>query len=169
MPSPLAHTAAGFAIHDLLQLTDEKESEQLGVAILFSLLPDADSLLGLAAQDFARFHNNISHSLGFAVGAGVLSGIGWGWRKGLFWRYFSTGMLAYCLHLGLDYWATRRGILLFWPISERRFVSPIKLFYGFQWGRGVWSMTHLWTALTESLFGLSLFVWMHCLRKRIAE
>jgi hypothetical protein len=166
MPSPLAHTAAGFAIYNLLRSPEVAKPKLFWTTTLFSLLPDADSLVGLLSRDFYRFHNNISHSLGFAIAAGALAGTLLGWGKGLFWRWFSAGFLAYALHLGLDYWATRRGILLLWPFSNRRFISPTKLFYGFQWGRGIWSKTHLWTVLTELLFGLALIAGMRWLTKR---
>ena len=75
MPSPLAHTAAGFAVYNFLRSREEAESKLFRVTILFSLLPDADSLVGLVSRDFIRFHNNISHSLGFAIAAGAMAGL----------------------------------------------------------------------------------------------
>lgn len=167
MPSPLAHSAAGFAVYNMLRPSEKADSELLRVSILFSVLPDLDSLVGLLGRDFYRFHNNISHSLGFALAAGSVAGLVWGWGKGLFWRWFSAGFLAYAFHLGLDYWSTRRGIILLWPFSKRRFISPTKLFYGFQWGRGLWSKTHIWTMLTELLFGLALITGLRWLTKRL--
>jgi inner membrane protein len=169
MPSPIAHTAAGIAIYELLHVSEERDSRLLWTTILFSILPDADSVLGLAGRDFIRFHNNVSHSLGFAAAAGALAGTFFGWGKGLFWRGFSAGFLAYGFHLGMDYWSTRRGIILFWPFSKRRFVSPKKLFYGFQWGLGFWNKAHLWTALTELLFGLVLTAGVRVLTKRLRK
>lgn len=166
MPSPLAHSAAGYAIYRLLRQS-RAEPQLLGTTIAFSLLPDADSLVGVAGRDFERFHNNISHSLGFVIASSLLAGMLLGRGHGRFWRYFSAAFLAYGFHLGLDYWSTRRGLLLFWPLSSRRFVSPTKLFYGFQWGRGILSVTHLWTALTELIFGMVLVVGVSWLTKRL--
>lgn len=167
MPSPLAHTAAGYVVYRLLRPPGVSEPKLLGTTIAFSLLPDADSLVGLASRNFARYHNNISHSLGFVMAAGILAGMLLGWGKGRFWHWFSAGSLAYGFHLVLDYWSTRRGLLLFWPVSSRRFIAPFKLFYGFQWGLGVWSITHLWTLLTELLFGLALLAGTRWLTKRL--
>ena len=42
--------------------------------------------------------------------------------------------------------------MMFWPITQTRFASPIKIFYGLQWGLGWFSLWHLWTLFTESLF-----------------
>ena len=167
MPSPLAHAAAGYALYRILRVPDAAEPRLLRATIAFSLLPDADSLVGLAGRDFLRYHNNISHSLGFVVGAGLLAGMLFGRGQERFWRWFSAGSLAYGFHLSLDYWATRRGLLLLWPFSSRRFISPAKLFYGFQWGRGIWSMTHVWTLLTELLFSLALIAGTRWLTKRM--
>ena len=167
MPSPLAHIAAGYAVYRLLRSPEAAEPKLLGTTIAFSLLPDADSLVGLAGRNFYRYHNNISHSLGFVMVAGILTGTFFGWRKGRFWRWFSASSLSYSFHLILDYWATRRGLLLLWPFSSRRFISPAKLFYGFQWGRGIWSITHVWTLLTELLFSLALIAGTRWLTKRM--
>ena len=167
MPSPLAHAAAGYALYRILRVSGAAEPRLLRATIAFSLLPDVDSLVGLAGRNFYRYHNNITHSFGFVMVAGILTGTLFGWRKGRFWRWFSAGSLAYSFHLGLDYWATRRGLLLLWPFSSRRFISPVKLFYGFQWGRGIWSITHVWTLLTELLFSLALITGTRWLTKRM--
>lgn len=167
MPSPLAHIATGYALYQILRVPGEENNQLLGASVVFSLLPDLDSLIGLAGRDFIRYHNNISHSLGFSVAAGMLSGLLLGRNKKRFGRWFAVGILATGLHLSLDYWATRRGLLLLWPLSSRRFISPARLFYGFRWGAGIRSMTHLWTLLTELLFGLVLLVSANWLANRI--
>lgn len=167
MPSPLAHTVAGYAVYRLLRAPNTSEPRLLLAAVTFSLLPDLDALVGLAGRDFGRYHNNVSHSVGFAAGAGILAGFLMGRRQGEFWRWFSAGFLAYGLHLGLDYWATRRGLLMLWPLSSRRFSSPKKLFYGFQWGRGICSATHIWTAVTELLSALALVSAVRWFRTRL--
>jgi len=43
-------------------------------------------------------------------------------------------------------------VMLFWPFTQNRFASPIKIFYGLQWGLGWFSVWHLWTIITELLF-----------------
>ena len=54
----------------------------------------------------------------------------------------------------MDALTAGRGVMMFWPLTETRFVSPITIFIGLHWGEGWLSIWHLWTILTESLFGL---------------
>jgi hypothetical protein len=58
----------------------------------------------------------------------------------------------------MDALTAERGVMLFWPLSQNRFVSPIRIFYGLQWGLGWFSIWHLWTIVTESGFVLFLVV-----------
>jgi inner membrane protein len=120
-----------------------------------SLLPDLDALFGVLLGSFARRHNNISHSVTFGVLAGVIAGlIARVTDRHAFFRWFSISFVSYSLHLLLDYWSTRRGLLLLWPLSGRRFVAPVKLFYGFRWSEKLVSRHHVRTVVTELLFAL---------------
>jgi hypothetical protein len=56
--------------------------------------------------------------------------------------------------------------MLFWPLTQERFASPIKLFYGLQWGLGWFSLWHLWTLFTESLFVAVVLIAVHYFQKR---
>jgi hypothetical protein len=49
-------------------------------------------------------------------------------------------------------------VMLFWPIVQDRFSSPVKLFVGVQWGEGLISIWHLWTILSELIFFLIVFI-----------
>lgn len=165
MPSPLAHIAAACALHEVAGRRPEMKTDTLGLILICSLLPDIDAFVGLARRDFGRYHNNLTHSLAFAAAAGALAGWWTRRRAGVFSLGFRSGFLAYAGHLALDYWSTRRGLLLLWPLSTRRFVSPRRLFYGFRWGRGVWSRTHLWTIFTELAFAFVLWLVVKGIRK----
>jgi hypothetical protein len=166
MPSPLAHAAAGYAVYRIFRSSDAIEPELFTASLAFSLLPDLDSVAGLIGQNFAHYHNNVSHSVGFMIGAGVLAGTLFHRRQEGFFRWYLVGLMSYGFHLALDYWSTRRGILLLWPFSNRRFTSPKRLFYGLKWGRGIKSATHIWTAFTELIFGLMLVTTIRWLTKR---
>jgi inner membrane protein len=50
--------------------------------------------------------------------------------------------------------------MLFWPFTQQRFSSPVTLFYGLHWSKGLFSIDHVWTVLTEGLFiAVVLLVW----------
>jgi hypothetical protein len=54
----------------------------------------------------------------------------------------------------MDMMTAERGVMLFWPLTQNRFASPMKIFYGLQWGLGWFSIWHLWTIFTELLLVL---------------
>lgn len=161
MPSPLAHVAMGLALcracdsaQSLRSLSCSNRHSMLAVAGL-SLLPDLDFIAGILFGNVGRRHNSISHSLGFSILAGVVAGTcALVARVGTFKRWFLVTSAYFTLHLFMDFWSARRGIMLLWPISNRRVVAPIKLFYGFRWKEPPWSGHHMRMLFTESLFVL---------------
>lgn len=165
MPSPIAHTAVGYTIYQAyIHLNSDQPSEKSRRRLLItitsiSLLPDLDSLFGITLGDFGRRHNNISHSLVFGTMAGLVAGTVTHTKVGArFRQWFLLTFITYFSHLWLDYWSTRRGIMLLWPFSKKRFASPVKMFYGFRWNTRPWSTIHLWTVLTELLFAVFTIV-----------
>jgi hypothetical protein len=66
----------------------------------------------------------------------------------------------------MDALTAERGVMMFWPLTDARFASPIKIFYGLQWGLGWFSVWHLWTVFTEALFGLIVILGMNYFDKR---
>jgi hypothetical protein len=71
-----------------------------------------------------------------------------------FWLWFLICLISYDLHIIMDALTAERGVMLFWPLTQARYASPIKLFYGLQWGLGWFSPWHLWTIFTETLFSI---------------
>jgi inner membrane protein len=115
----------------------------------FSLLPDVDSLAGLIAGDFGRYHNNATHSLLVAAGvslgfAGIMA-----WKRQSFGFWFLVAVACYGAHVLMDSATPSRGVMAFWPITGRRFHFPLQLFYGFRWSDGWFSVHHVWTVVTE--------------------
>jgi membrane-bound metal-dependent hydrolase YbcI (DUF457 family) len=162
MPSPIAHLAVGYAVYRQYrrglprgQRRIWKFSLQLIAAASLSLLPDLDVVPAIIFRDMGRFHNNSSHSLLVAIPVALLvaSIFHQIYRSG-FWRWFWICLLSYDLHVLMDALTAERGVMMFWPLTPTRFASPIKLFYGLQWGLGWISIYHLWTILTESAFAL---------------
>jgi hypothetical protein len=168
MPSPLAHTAAGYAIAKvLLHRYQKKEDNALKknyqfiiAAIILSLLPDLDAGVGILLGDFGRYHNNISHSLVFALGASFLIGIFMNAvLKGRFWLGFITTLSCYSLHIAMDFVTYGRGVMVFWPFTSQRFQSDMLLFYGLHWSDGFFSVNHLITLANEILF-ITILIWV---------
>lgn len=161
MPSPFAHITVGYAIYRIFR---NKLSENdhpkvklfpvvLLVTVILSMLPDVDSILGIVMGDLGRYHNNGTHSLvvGLIV-ATVSAGI-------ILWRFhysfatwFIVALLAYEMHVFMDFFTIGRGVMLFWPFSYERYSSPIMMFYGLHWSDGIISIRHLWTFFTEMIF-----------------
>jgi membrane-bound metal-dependent hydrolase YbcI (DUF457 family) len=161
MPSPLAHLTAGYVLYRLGRAHQPNPAlgrlgpvpGLLAVTAGVSLLPDLDSIVGVLAGDFGRFHNNLTHSL--LVGAAValllavalraVRGNGFG-----FW--FAIVLAAYELHVLMDWTTYGRGVMVWWPLTAERFQAPVFVFYGLHWSQGWLSTRHLWTLTTELLF-----------------
>ena len=173
MPSPFAHTTAGYIIYRYYKRMLPGEQArfinlpiQLLIIAAISLLPDMDTLPGLILGDMERFHNNASHSLFVGLLAALILSV-------LFSRvykspmkvWFTVALISYELHVLMDYFTGGRGVMLFWPFTSARFNSPIELFFGVQWGLGYLSIWHLWTILTEAIFFLFIFVFIKLWQK----
>lgn len=143
MPSPVAHTLIGlsFGVGCLprgggwrrLFARMWRWRGFMLVCVLLANAPDIDYFFGLAAGDFNCRHQLITHTLGW-VSAVTLA---------LWWaqRYFNprtvrmSGMLIFLLlasHLVADYFGQDLGppfgIMIFWPLSDRFWLSPWPLF-----------------------------------------
>lgn len=159
MPSPILHTTAGYMVYRIYRkrlpqyflMSDRKIPKLLLVALIFSILPDVDTAVGILSGTFGTYHNNATHSLI----VGLLVALFAGGLATLFSTYsfrmiFLVALLSYAAHILLDFFTIGRGVMALWPLSRQRFVSPLPLFYGLHWSDGVFSIRHLWTFLTES-------------------
>jgi hypothetical protein len=162
MPSPIAHLGVGYAIYRLYRhkLPEDRSRFwklplQLVLVAGLSMLPDLDVIPAIIFRDMRAYHNNFSHSLIFGIPVALLiAGIFHRIYRSNFWLWFLICFVSYDLHVIMDAMTAERGVMMFWPLTEARFASPIKLFYGLQWGLGWFSIWHLWTIFTESLFSL---------------
>jgi membrane-bound metal-dependent hydrolase YbcI (DUF457 family) len=161
MPSPIAHTAAGYAIYYLsrsrapqTRLTGMGQFPTLLIVTTgFSLLPDVDSVLGFLTGNFGRFHNNATHSLIVGLGMALAFGFLMRWKeRSGFGFWFIIALLGYELHVLMDSATIGRGVMPLWPFTTERYRFPIIVFYGLHWSQGWFSLRHLWTAATESAF-----------------
>ncbi|MFW5941337.1 MAG: metal-dependent hydrolase [Chloroflexota bacterium] len=161
MPSPIAHTAAAYAIYRASR-SDKKGNEGPArvhraapflFVVFLSLLPDFDFIPGILAGNIDGFHNTFSHSLFSGVivaflGAAILH---WVW-SGSALRWFALVLVSYELHVVMDYFTFGRGVMLLWPFSDARYEPPVILFYGLRRSSGLITIKHLWTILSEGVF-----------------
>jgi membrane-bound metal-dependent hydrolase YbcI (DUF457 family) len=176
MPSPILHTTMGYVVYKIVEPDSSKSRfGKLGripvlliISIVASLLPDLDSVFGILAGDFGRYHNNATHSLfvGLLVALLFAGGISVLFNTLPFRTIFLVTLLSYQAHIVFDYFTVSRGVMALWPFSHERFVSPISLFYGFHWSDGLFSIRHLWTFLTESVQALILVLMVNHLTSR---
>jgi hypothetical protein len=160
MPSPIAHAAAGYVAYRLFHANRADSSSKTDWLLLsttgfFAMLPDIDIALGLIYGDLGRFHNQESHSLllGLLLAA-LFAGLMARRQRHNFLRWFSIAGICYALHVILDSLAPGRGVLMLWPLSDVRFISPVPFFYGLHWSEGIFSLSHIWTAGSELLIAM---------------
>jgi inner membrane protein len=175
MPSPITHVTAGYIVYRFAKAGSRTRPEAgtdvvlLASAVILSLLPDFDSVLGILMGDFGRYHNNLSHSLlvglMVALAVGGLSSLT---TRDQFGLWFGLALACYQLHIVLDYFTWGRGVMAFWPITPERFSPPVALFYGFHWSEGLVSHRHLWTLLTEAPLAAALVAGVRRLTPREA-
>jgi membrane-bound metal-dependent hydrolase YbcI (DUF457 family) len=160
MPSPIAHLAAGYAVHmtlcrpdDQRQIGSQTRPLLLFAAAAFSLLPDIDLVPVLLLKKRWEFHRHLTHSVSVGFGAALVAGlVGRFALRESFVRWFAVTSISYLAHLVLDSFTPGQGVMLVWPFRRTRFRSPIALFYGFYWTRGLRTPRHLLTALSEIAF-----------------
>lgn len=167
MPSPIAHLAAGYAVHALSQRAFPERTlgrvwpfpGRLVFAAGLSLLPDVDSIAGLLSGNFGRFHNNLTHSLIVGLGVAIAAGLLMQWLQGAgFGLWTALAGLCYGLHVVMDWMTLGRGVMALWPLTSERYLAPVTLFYGLHWSQGWLSSRHLWTLATELAFLAAVLV-----------
>jgi hypothetical protein len=174
MPSPIAHLGVGYAVYRYYKskLPQDQRSTwkfplQLILVAGLSMLPDLDVIPAIIFRDLKTYHNNISHSLLFGIPVALLvAGAFHRIYRSNYWLWFAICLISYDLHVFMDALTADRGVMMFWPLTETRVASSVKIFYGLQWGLGWFSPWHLWTIFTESLFVMVVIFAVNYFRKR---
>ena len=174
MPSPIAHLGIGYAIyrHYKEKLPQDRHRFwkfplQLMLVTGLSLLPDLDVIPAIIFRDMRAYHNNISHSLFVGIPVALLiAGIFQRVYRSNYWLWFVICLISYDVHILMDILTADRGSMLFWPFTDARYAAPVKIFYGLQWGLGWFSLWHLWTIFTESVFVGIVLITMNYFDKR---
>lgn len=130
MPSPVGHTLFGLTIYVLWCKNLRKWLNEWYIIlwiIFCANLPDIDFFIGVALGDMNRFHQVYTHTLGFALVAGLIV---YAVKKN--YRISLLTFIAVYTHVILDSLNhdTRPpiGVMLFWPFSNKHF-NPMQIFY----------------------------------------
>lgn len=143
MPTPVAHSLLGAALHILRlprctgwRALGRVLSASLGawlLAVVLANLPDVDYVAGIFQGYLNSRHHYLTHSLGWItlVSAGIwLCRFAWAGRRDLAPALFVWLLLA--SHLAADYFTqdglAPYGIMVFWPFSDAFFAAGHPLF-----------------------------------------
>jgi inner membrane protein len=161
MASPYGHTLVGLTLLNLWfprRSFNTRSRSLYGWIILGASLPDLDFIPGLILGQGGRFHHGISHSIGFALLAALLIGIGAVLVKNGE-RLIKVAGLAFCLilsHLILDYFTeSPKGFPLFWPFTDTLFLSPLPILPRVE---RTWGHPRLWQQIGLCLLAESFFL-----------
>lgn len=135
MPTPVAHTLAGYAFARLSPKRAGRLPLFMLVLILFAAnAPDMDFIPGLLVGRPSDFHSGITHSLGFALLISAFMAGALSFKTGRFLPNFLLFLGAYLTHMLLDYLnpdgRPPYGIPALWPFSSQYFISSTPVFLG---------------------------------------
>ncbi len=135
MPSPIGHAMAGYLVYragDAYKRPDHRPV--LALCLLMAVIADLDFLPGILYGHPLLYHEGISHSLGFAFGAGLITAAVYARKSGTFlvdWRLF---FLAYASHPIMDLFQPHKrppfGIPFFWPVNGDNYLAFFPIFWG---------------------------------------
>ncbi len=153
MCTPIGHSLAACSVVYATRPTWVRHYGSLIlVVIVAGNLPDIDLIFGSFVCNPNLYHHLWTHSITFCIMGGLLGGLGYRLLTGK--DGLSVGSIIFLVmlsHLILDFFArdtnTIKGIQLFWPFSERYYISPVSLFREVQ------------KSSANSTFIQSLFCW----------
>ena len=181
MATPVGHALAGYAVYCTKDEAAHGDLRLLGLCLLLAVSPDLDFLPGILEGQPALYHQGISHSLGFAVGAGLGAALLYGRSQRALLSSFLVFTLAYSSHLLIDLFGPDSrppyGIPLFWPISNETYLAPFQMFWGVHhvsqtsdptgvWVSNVLSFDNLGAVGVEIVLILPLVIAARTLRSR---
>jgi membrane-bound metal-dependent hydrolase YbcI (DUF457 family) len=134
MPLPIGHSLAGYLTY--LGVEKDVTLHRWKIILLYLFcanLPDLDILPGFLMGLPNRYHHGISHSLGFAILAGMVVILYKRWRgDGHLLRSLSIASGLYFTHVLLDCLIVDTsfpyGVQLLWPLSSQYVISPVLIF-----------------------------------------
>ena len=173
MMATVGHLAVGL-LAGRLHRGCPKQPHSKGPLLAFALLavlPDADVVMvAMGTMDAgAAGHRGASHSLALAIAVGLLCALvtrRLGWPV---WRTAVLATIAVGSHALLDFLGHGgKGLQLFWPLSDERFHSPLRIFPDAPRGLALVTSAGLFTVVVELVVFLPVIIyalWPH-LRRR---
>jgi len=163
MSTPLFHAATGYLLGkylpaNFIPLSYRVRRFDLNIIypVFIATCADFDFIPQMLTG--LKLHRGISHSLIFALGFSLI--ISWVaskiWKISYF-QLFRFTLILYSSHLFLDFFAEGRGIKLFLPFLDQFFKSPILVFPGIHYSRGLFNLSHLIPLLYELLLTVFLY------------
>ncbi|MDI6781342.1 MAG: metal-dependent hydrolase [bacterium] len=187
MPTPIGHTLTGVIIHTIIRKKREHCQGWICLlfCIIFSSLPDIDfiTLTNLSFTSFTSFpsfphqgaencfslpgvrlswenHHGPTHSLGFAMLIMLIVGVvarifQKNWKQ---WSILSG--LCVISHVLMDILVTKKGLMLFYPLSTHRIILAIGFPFGYSPEMGFIGFVVM-SALEEMVIlgGILIVIW----------
>lgn len=159
MATPIGHALAGYAIYSFSSVSQERKWVQPALmCAVMAMAPDFDFLPGFLVGSPALYHQELTHSVGFALMVGLLTT----WLIRLpqtsFFATFNIYFISYSSHLFIDFFGPDGripyGVPLLWPISHDYFISPVPVFLGMHHAASTYSSTSEWVLGIFSLYNL---------------
>ena len=177
MSSPLAHADVGYLVYQPFRRLLPAD-KVLGIparlawplaAIGLSLVPDLDVAVAWALGSLERFHNNLTHSLLAALAVSLLLTPPLRWLTKAPWKAgFGFILACYVAHVGVDWVTHGRGVMLFWPFTTHRFLSPVTLFPGVPWASGLTDPLYRQMLIHDGCFAVLVILLVELIRRRRA-
>jgi membrane-bound metal-dependent hydrolase YbcI (DUF457 family) len=128
MPSPIGHALAGVAIAWTPLKRDTGAVPSALICALLAALPDIDLL-------YMPVHRTATHSLFTALAVFIVAAAVTGQVKGrVSWSFAAICAAAYASHAVCDWMgkdaSSPYGVQILWPLSDRWFISPWRIFPG---------------------------------------
>jgi inner membrane protein len=130
--TPIGHSLAGITA---LAVGPRRHAMPLFLlAVVMANAPDLDFLPGLLVGQPALYHQDVTHSLGFAAAAALVGALVVRRLDIPFAAGYRVGLIAYASHLALDLLGPDSrppfGIPLLWPLSQAHVLSPVTVLPG---------------------------------------
>ena len=175
MATSVGHAIAGYAISRFSKASDSGIRLNIILLCVFvAAMPDLDIVPGLLLGKPVLYHQGISHSLGLAIPvSGIIAAV-YKLNGKSFSVIFLLCFAAYSSHLALDFIGPDGrpplGIPLFWPVSERTFISPVTILLGIshasstgdstsEWIQNLMSFRNVGVIIVEGLVVAPFIIW----------
>jgi inner membrane protein len=131
MPAPLAHSCCGLLFYrDVRTHLFQNPVYAGSYCLFFSNSPDYDYLIGLVKGNLLWGHRLFTHTVLFALLAGVIAGVVGRMLHKKFFPVLAITSSLVLVHLLLDYLSfdcepsNGIGVPLFWPLSDKFYNFP---------------------------------------------